>query len=107
VKARFGLDQNLAAALSYLLGVFTAAAFLAIEKDNAYVRFHARQSLITFVAVVVVGVVAVAVPFVGGLLVRLFTVGVSLLWLFLMYKALIGERYKLPYIGDMADRMNG
>jgi uncharacterized membrane protein len=41
---------------------------------------------------------------VGWLLIPLFTVGVAVLWVWLMVKALNGRRYKLPYIGELAER---
>ena len=42
------LDPNLAAALAYLGGMLSGIAFLILEKENRYVRFHAMQSTITF-----------------------------------------------------------
>ncbi|MBI4100736.1 hypothetical protein HY439_03295 [Candidatus Microgenomates bacterium] len=88
-------DQNLKAALTYLGFFFTGIFFLLSEKDK-FVRFHAMQSTIVF------GVLSVLnfVP-----LLSIFVVPVGLiLWVFLMYKAYSGEKYKLPYIGEIAER---
>jgi uncharacterized membrane protein len=97
-----GFDQNVAAALSYLLGFVTGVLFLIIEKDNRFVRFHAMQSTMTFVGVLVVQLVLASTPFVGWFLYLPFLIAVTLLWLFLMFKAWKGETYRLPYVGDWA-----
>ena len=47
------LDPNVAAALAYLGGVLSGIVFLVLEKQNRYVRFHAMQSTITFLLVLV------------------------------------------------------
>ena len=99
-----GLNQNLAAALSYVAGFVSGVVVLMMEKENAYVRFHAMQSTITFLAVVVGAVLVSNVPVIGRFLYPLFVLGVAVLWLILMAKALNGERYKLPYVGDMAEK---
>jgi uncharacterized membrane protein len=99
-----GLDRNLAAALSYLLGFITGIVFLLIEKNDKFVRFHAMQSTLVFLAVMVLNVVVGVLPFVGWLL-QIFVIwplSVAL-WLVLLYKAFSGEKFKLPYFGDMAE----
>ncbi len=103
-KSSTGLDQNLAAAISYLGGVFTGVFFLVIEKDSRYVKFHAMQSTMVFVLVIALWMVSSSIPFIGVLLNVVLITGVAILWLFLMFKALNGELYKLPYVGDVADQ---
>ena len=103
-KSTTGLDEHLAGALTYVLGFITGVVFLVVEKDSAFVRFHARQSTITFAAVLAFDLMLWALPLVGWMLIPVFTVGVVVLWVVLMFKALTGQRYKLPYIGDIAER---
>ena len=43
-----GLDANLAGVLCYLLGFISGVAFLVLERQNGFVRFHAMQSTLTF-----------------------------------------------------------
>jgi len=89
-------DKNLKGALAYLLGFVTGIFFLMTEKENEFVRFHARQSTIVFGILFVLNFVP---------LLNLFVIPASLLlWLFLMYKAYSGEKYKLPYIGGFAEK---
>ena len=108
-----GLAPNLLAVLGYLFNVVGAILLLVLE-DNDYVRHHAAQSLLftgaavlaQFVVGIVAGVVGF-VPFVGDLLAGLLNLGVwaaiGLGFLFLMYKAYSGERYRLPVLGAYVD----
>src|SRR6187455_1020089 len=41
-----GLDPHVAAALAYLAGPFSGVLILLAERSNAYVRFHAWQSVL-------------------------------------------------------------
>lgn len=98
-----GLDPTLAAALAYLLGPISGIALLVVEKSSLYVRFHAMQSTITFVALPVIMTVARIVPLVGGLVRGLVSLAMVVLWVLLMVKAFQGERFKLPWVGDLAE----
>jgi uncharacterized membrane protein len=105
-KTAGGLDENVAAALAYGLGWITGAAFLLVEPANKFVRFHALQSVLTFGGLSVAWIVVMAtIPFLGWLIGLVVIPWVSVgLWLLLMYKAYRGERYKLPFVGDIADQ---
>ena len=115
--ASAGMDENVVAALCYLLGVLTGILFLVIEpyNRNRVIRFHAFQSIFAWIAAIVIGMVLstvsyvfVAVPFIGWLVYILlwtaFSLGVLALWLFLMYKAYNKERFVLPVIGAWAEK---
>ena len=102
-KTSTGLDANVAAALSYLVGFVTGLIVLLVEKENKFVRFHAMQSTMLFVGLLGVQIVLQIVPIVGGLVFFLVLLPVSAaLWLFLMFKAYQGEEFKLPLVGQMA-----
>jgi uncharacterized membrane protein len=102
-KTSSGMDENLAGALTYALGWVTGALFLVTEPTNAFVRYHAWQSVIVFGALSIAWLVSVSVLFVGWLVAFVIIPPLSLfLWLLLMYKAYQGERYKLPFAGDLA-----
>jgi uncharacterized membrane protein len=91
-------------ALAYLFGLVSGLILLAIEKDSNYVRFHAAQSTVVFGAVLVLNLMLLGTPVVGWLLLVPFLVAVVILWVFLMFKAVSGERYRLPYVGEFAER---
>jgi uncharacterized membrane protein len=103
-KTSHGMDENLAGALTYGLGWITGALFLVTEPTNRFVRFHAWQSVFVFGVLSIAWFVSVSVVFVGWLIAFVIIPPLSLfLWLFLMYKAYQGERYKLPFAGDFAE----
>jgi uncharacterized membrane protein len=102
-KTSTGLDANLAAALSYLVGFVSGIIFLLVEKDNKFVRFHAMQSTFAFVGIVLIDILLQLVPILGALLVVGLVIPASaILWLLLIYKAYQGEEFKLPLVGQMA-----
>lgn len=99
-----GLDTTVAGPLCYLLGFITGLVFLVLEKNDREVRFHAYQSLATFLGLFVVSVVASAIPVLGVLVQILLTPLSLVLWVLLMWKAFQGERFKLPWAGDWAEQ---
>jgi len=98
-----GVAANVIAAASYLVGFVTGIIVLLAEKENRFVRFHAMQSTIFFVAVVIVDVVLQVIPLLGFLVVIFLVIPLSaIVWLFMMYKAYQGDEYKLPIVGEWA-----
>jgi len=95
-KSASGLDQNLAAALSYVGVWITGLIFFLLEKDNQYVRFHSLQSLITF------GVLSLItfIPFIGWVLSPLIWIIGFILWLVCIAKAYKGEEFMVPFVGQ-------
>ena len=104
-KTSTGLDANVAAALSYAFGWVTGLAFLVIEKDNRFVRFHAMQSTIVFATLSLGFILLQSIPLLGMLLSVFIVIPLSaVLWLLMMFKAYQGERFKLPIAGEMAEQ---
>ena len=116
-QARTGMSPTLAGALAYVLGLITGIVFLMIEKDP-FVRFHAYQSILLSVAWIVfwiawtiVSGILLHIPFLGfiavlvGMVVSLVLgLGMLVLVVVLIIKAAQGQRWKLPFIGDMAEK---
>jgi uncharacterized membrane protein len=102
-KTSMGLDANVAALLSYLAGFITGIIFFVLEKENKFVRFHAMQSIIVFGAFFVLQMVMVfTIIFI--VLIPVINIAAVILWVILMIKAYNGEMYKLPVIGDIAEK---
>ena len=115
-KSSTGLDANIAALLSYLLTWITGLIFFLIEKENRFVRFHAMQAILfgaaIFVISIVLSITLGVVSYVSWILGSLFSLAWLLLWLaFLvgwilcMIKAYQGQMFKLPIVGDMAEKI--
>ncbi len=108
-KTSLGIQPNVAACLSYLLGVVTGLLFYLLEKDNKFVRFHAMQSIVVFGALFIIQIAQVSVLFFlpWGLHYAISSilglVGL-VLWIVLMIKAYQGELFKLPVAGDVAEK---
>jgi len=128
-----GLDPKVAAALSYIWIV--GLIFFILEKENKFVRFHALQSILIGVANSVLMIVLVIVATVltlvfsigaaaaasggGGGIASLISLLVWLMWLifwligmamfggliFAAVKAYQGHTFKLPFIGNMAEKI--
>lgn len=99
-----GLDQNVAGLLCYLGGFITGIIFLIIEKENRFVRFHAMQSIFTFAAIFVISMVINVIPLLGLLVSILLAPLSMILWIVLMVKAYQGKWFKLPFVGELAEK---
>ncbi|SFE59259.1 DUF4870 domain-containing protein [Alteribacillus iranensis] len=102
--ASSGLDENVAGLLCYLGGVMTGIIFILIEKENRFVRFHALQSIFTFGILFVVYIVLTALPVIGWMIGLILAPLSVIVWIVLMIKAYQGRQWKLPVVGDMADK---
>jgi uncharacterized membrane protein len=102
-NSRRTLSPEVAATLAYVAGALSGIVMLAAEKEDRFVRFHAMQSVVTFLLVIVAQFFLTGLPVLGRALYVPFLLGVALLWVFLMVQAFQGRRYKLPYIGDFVE----
>lgn len=101
------LQPNVAGLLCYLAGWITGLVFFLIEKDDDFVRFHAMQSIIVFGGLVIFYIIfgiLMLVPILGWILFSLLWIATLILWILLMVKAYQGEKFKLPVIGDLAEK---
>jgi uncharacterized membrane protein len=99
-KTSMGLDENVAGLLCYVAGI----VFLVLEKENQFVRFHAVQSIVVFGALTVASVILNFIPIIGWIVGWLLGVAALILWIVLMLKAYQGQKYKLPWAGDFAEK---
>jgi uncharacterized membrane protein len=107
-KATFGLDENIASAGCYLLGWLTGIVFFVMEKENKTVRFHAMQSILTFLPLmIIIWVINMILFSIMGfgfwMIANLLWLLMLIVWLFLMLKAFQGEKFKVPVVGDIAE----
>lgn len=97
-------DDNIKGTLAYLLGFITGIVLLLTEKKSQFVRFHAMQSTILFGGLFIINIALSFILLLGWLTNIVLSLVAFVLWLVLMWKAFNGEKYKLPYIGDLAEK---
>ena len=102
-KTSTGLQENVAGALCYLAGLVTGIVFLVLEKENKFVRFHAIQSIVVSLAIMVVMIVLGFIPIIGWVINMLLGIGVFILWVVMMLNAYRGRMMKLPVAGNIAE----
>jgi uncharacterized membrane protein len=105
------LEPNVAGALSYALGWITGLVFFLLEKDDDFVRFHAMQSIVLFGLLTIIWIIGMIfwwiVPVLAWIVWTIVWIGTLILWIILMIKAYQGEKWKLPLIGDLAEKWQG
>jgi uncharacterized membrane protein len=110
------MPENVAGALAYLT-FLPAVIFLVLGpyNKNRFVRFHSLQCLLLWTAVLLMAVVLklagfilLYIPIAGPLFLVVISVVAGLaafsLWVVLVIKALQGEMFKAPTLGDLAER---
>src|SRR5581483_2976847 len=110
------LQTRILAGLAYV-AVLPAVIFLLVNpfKRDRFVRFHALQSLLFVAAVVatavllrLISLVLLILPGFGLLftllMLTIVAIGLGIVWLLLVVKALQGEPFRLGLIGQLAER---
>ncbi|MDD2777382.1 MAG: hypothetical protein PHI16_00620 [Methanocellales archaeon] len=100
-----GLLPNVAGALCYVGGWISGIIFFILEEKNSWVRFHAAQSMVVFGTITFLGAIFGLIPVVGSAFSSIIFILGFILWIILMSKAYSGERYKLAWAGDIAEKM--
>lgn len=106
-----GMSDNVAGLLAYVT-IIPAIIFLVIEpyNKNRFIRFHSFQNIFFHVAWFALWMILAFVghiPVLGWLTLLvwpLIGLGGLILWIVLVLKAYQGQMFKLPYIGDMAEK---
>jgi uncharacterized membrane protein len=115
--ASAGMADNVASLVCYLCGFITGIIFLALApyNQNKVIRFHAFQSIFlsiawfaVFVVERIIDAALLSISFslvaIVGLISMVVGLGFLTLWVILMVKAYQGQRWKLPLIGDLAEK---
>lgn len=129
-KTALGLDANVGALVCYvgnilcgIGGLIYSIIVITQDKTNKLTRFHAFQSILLSVAGAIVGIV-IGIPMyvlmfasilggstilsilgmLFGLVLLVYVLAVLFFWVMSVIKAYGGEIYKIPVIGNMADK---
>src|SRR5688500_9821878 len=124
-KSSTGMDENVAALLSYIFTWVSGLVFFLIEKDSRFVRFHAMQAILLGASAAVLGIVlwiawvvlaiilamvsevlASLVGLVVGLLIFVFYIAILVGWVLCLIKAYQKQYFKLPVLGNFAEKFS-
>ena len=121
-KTALGLDNNVGALICYVgnivcaLGLIYSIIVVVTDKTNKLPRFHAFQSILLSAVGAIAGLIfgmifgaaAAArsgiLSGLGGLLYLVFFLALLVAVIFCAVKAYQGQLFKLPIIGDLADK---
>ena len=125
-KSSTGLDENIASLLAYVAGWVSGLVFFLIEKNSRLVRFHAMQSILLNILIVVLAVVfgvvitilviilgqisdalAAIASILSTLLWLVLLLGILIVWVLCLIKAYGGQMTRLPVIGSFAAKQAG
>ncbi|MGC2193173.1 MAG: DUF4870 domain-containing protein [Terriglobales bacterium] len=106
-----GLTDNVAGALAYVT-IIPAIVFLVLEpyNKNRFIRFHSFQCIffaVAWTALWIVLNIIAHIPLLGWLTIMIWPlIGLAgfVIWIVLVLKAYQGRMFKLPVIGDMAEK---
>ena len=124
-KSSTGLDENVASLLAYVFGLVSGLIFFFIEKDSRLVRFHGMQStllagvfwvgeialwIISFVLALILsqisGLLGTLVWALISLVEFILFIAVLIAWIMCMIKAYGGQYFKLPILGNFAEKFS-
>ena len=105
------MADNVAGMLAYIT-IIPSIIFLVMEpyNKNRFVRFHSFQNIFFCIAWIVLSValyIFAAIPVLGWfslLIWPLLGLGGLVVWIILLIKANQGQMFKLPIIGDLAEK---
>jgi len=105
VSRRKNDDSKGFAFLAAFLSIIGFVIALIAKKDDDYVMHYAKQSLVIFIADIIVWVVAIPlmwIPVIGSLIIFILYVVIVVLWVMSWIYALSGEKKEVPLIGKYA-----
>jgi uncharacterized membrane protein len=109
-----GMSDNVVGMLAYFT-IIPAILFLVLEPYNKsrFVKFHCFQMIFFSVAMIAIWIGLTIISFVPGLIFITFPLhmivllGSIVVWIILVIKANQGQMFKLPVIGDLAEKQAG
>ena len=95
-------DAKFFAAVGYLS--FLCFVPLALKKENKFALFHGKQALVLFILELAAAILKV-VPALGDLVFTLAFVVFGILSLIGIVKVLMGEKWEIPVVHEIAERI--
>ena len=102
-------DSKLYAFLATFLSIIGFIIAIIVKKDDKYVMYYAKQSLVIFIMSVVVGIVVAFIgwiPIIGWLIALALNVLVFIVWLMSWINALSGKQKEIKIVSNWAKKIN-
>jgi uncharacterized membrane protein len=99
-------ERRLFAFLAVLLSIIGFLIALLVKRDDKYVMYYAKQSLVLFFAFIIinaVGFVLNMIPIIGNLIYGILTVFLVVFWVLGMIYALSDKQKEIPFIGHYVE----
>lgn len=78
---------------------------LLLKKENKFALFHAKQGLVLFICEIAVWIIGI-IPFLGWAICIAGSVACGVVSIIGMVQALMGNYWKIPVLGDYAEKIN-
>lgn len=95
-------NENVYAILAYLWVLCLIPILM--KKEDEFVKFHAKQGLMLFIVEVGLGIVGI-IPLLGSIVALLGTLVCGIISLIGIVQVLMGNKWKIPVIGDWAENI--
>ena len=102
--ASAGLSENTAGALAYVT-IIPSIIFLVMEPYNrsSFIKFHAWQNIFLFLVLFVASFINI-IPILGQLVFLVVGLAAFVFWIIAILQASKGAKYKIPVIGNFAEK---
>lgn len=97
------IGERILAAIGYIGILFLVP--LLLGRDSEFAQFHARQGMVLFLCEVILSFVGI-VPILGWLAAFIGGIISLILMIIGVLMALQGQRWKMPFLGQYAEKIN-
>jgi len=97
------IEERVLSAIGYAGVLFLIPLFL--KKDSHYCQFHGKQGFVLFMAWIVNTMIAI-IPILGWLIAFFGSIFLIVITLMAIFKAINGEQWVLPLIGEYAENLH-
>lgn len=101
-------ESKLFAWIATFLSIVGFVIALIAKKDDKYVMYYARQSLVIFIIAVIAGIIRwifMWIPVIGAIINAVLGIIIFILWLISWIYALSGEEKSIPVVSEWADKI--
>jgi uncharacterized membrane protein len=101
-------DSRIFAFLATFLSIVGFLIALLVKKEDKYVMFYAKQSLVLFIGFIIAGIVngiLQLIPVLGFIISSIISLFMTILWIFSWVYALSEKEKELPIIGQYAKNL--